>query len=69
MENMIVIDPLDEKNTDELLRQFVRRYRIEKGRFLTEHERNLCWWSIAGVVMRDGYEAGKDYVERVKLEN
>lgn len=67
MDNMIQVDAVDEESTDKLLRRFVQRYRKEKGRFLTEHETNLCWWSICGVVMSSGYEAGKLYVDTVKL--
>lgn len=67
MDNMIKVNELDEQYTDELHRRFRRRYRIEKGRVLTERESNLCWWSICGVVIHDGYEAGKDYVDTVEL--
>lgn len=67
MDNMIKVNEIDEQYTDELHRRFVQRYRKEKGRLLTDHESNLCWWSICGVVMRDGYEAGKEYVDTVEL--
>ena len=67
MDNMINVNEIEEQYTDELHRRFVQRYRKEKGRLLTEHESNLCWWAICGVVMRDGCEAGKEYVDTVKL--
>lgn len=38
---------------------------IEKKR--SDHDLNLCWWNICGVVMRDGYDSAKEYVDKVKL--
>ena len=67
MDNMIQIDSVDEESTNILLQRFVQRYRKEKGRLLTEHETNICWWSICGAVMTFGYEAGKRFVDNVKL--
>ena len=67
MNNMIKVNETDERYTDELHRRFVTRYRKEKGRLLTDHESNLCWWSICGVVIYGGYEAAKLYVDTVKL--
>lgn len=55
MDNFIKVNEVDEENTNILHRRFVQRYREEKGRLLTDHESNLCWWNICGVVMRDGY--------------
>ena len=54
MDNFIKVDEVDEENTNILYRRFVQRYREEKGRLFTDHESNLCWWNICGVVMRDG---------------
>ena len=67
MDNFIKVDEVDEENTNILHRRFVQRYREEKGRLLTDHESNLCWWNICGVVMRDGYDSAKEYVNKVKL--
>jgi hypothetical protein len=67
MDNFIKVDEVDEENTNILYRRFVQRYREEKGRLFTDHESNLCWWNICGVVMRDGYDSAKEYVDKVKL--
>ena len=69
MVNIIKIDDVDEENTNILLLRLVERFRKEKHRFLTDYERQLCWWNILGVVMRDGYEAGREYVYKIPLSD
>ena len=69
MDNIIKIDSIDEENTNILLLRLVERFRREKHRLLTDREKQLCWWNILGVVMRDGYEAGKEYVCKVPLSD
>lgn len=69
MDNIIKVDSVDEENTNILLLRLVERFRKEKHRFLTDHERNLCWWNILGVVMRDGCEAGKECGFKIPLSD
>lgn len=67
MDDVIKVSETCAENTNTLHRIFFQRYRKEKGRELTNEESRLCWWCICGIVMRDGYEAGKEYVNTVKL--
>jgi len=66
-DNIIKVSEKDEETTNILHRRFMRRYRREKGRLLNDRESNLCWWAICGVVMRQGRDAGIDYVDTVAL--
>ena len=68
-DNTIQIPVADEEATDILHRRLMQRFQEEKGRVLTKQESDGCWWTICGIVMRQGHEAGRQYVDTVALRD
>lgn len=66
-EYVIKVSENDIECTEGLCGRLARRHLEETGKLLTEYERDLCWWSICSIVMRDGYEAGREYVDTVEF--
>lgn len=63
----IQISPDQEQSTDILLSRFEKRFLKEVGRSMTVSERESCWWEICGEVFRNGFEAGKQYVDTARI--
>lgn len=55
------------KEMEDLIELCRKRYATEKGKILSPDEEKQCYYSILGILERNGYKSAYRYVMQVKL--